>query len=134
MGGCMNWAYVAGFFDGEGTLGSCGIRGQKGGARIFCRIYQQNIVVLERIQHFLEDHGIASTIVRPVRTGFAGRQQYGLNIRLTTIEKFLVGVRPYVIVKKQLVEDCWRYLKVFPTMTPKMRGWLAGETRWAASA
>lgn len=131
----INWAYVAGFFDGEGTLGGCGTaKGQSGKCRVFARMYQQNPHALCVIRDFLANQGIGTTIVTTRRGGFAGHPMNALNIPIRSIPAFLAGVRPYVLVKKQLVEDIARYLALYPAMTGRERGMLARETLMARRA
>ena len=61
----LSWAYVAGFFDGEGCV-DCGEKTQhhSGGVRRQFRLkfYQNNREVLDEISLFLAGHGIESKV------------------------------------------------------------------------
>jgi intein/homing endonuclease len=108
----INWAYIAGFTDGEGTIDS------RGG---YMRIYQKQIDVLYRIQEFLKTHGIESTIAtrRARKTNFLviGSESH---LQLNSIEmlKLLPKLLPYLIVKKTVAQDFLRYKRIFPPMSP----------------
>jgi hypothetical protein len=61
----MSWQYIAGFFDGEGSIGVTNgeKRGGSGNAKL--ALHQSDtrgLVLLSEIQEFLFDHGIASRL------------------------------------------------------------------------
>src|SRR5207247_1499235 len=47
-----------------------------------------------------------------------------------SVRKFLAGVRPFVIVKKQATEDTWRYLTLWPAMLHGTAARIASNSRW----
>ena len=94
----MNWAYIAGFFDGEGCLSKSWKR------KVFqISISQaefQNTVLFE-IARFLESNGVASSIYTHKEKG---RSRAGSSLAITSqpsVKVFLENVLPYCIVKKQ---------------------------------
>lgn len=88
----MDWRYIAGFFDGEGTLTKVEKR-----YRIY--ITQTNFGVLDAIRRFT---GVGN--VRPIKK----RQPHWQDAWVYyiadkhRIRSFLDGVKPYLIVKKRL--------------------------------
>ena len=130
----MNWAYIAGFFDGEGSLRVP--MGQKYVTSPQVCIYQSDQLVLLRIQRFLAAHGIHSHVRKEnrMRKGLqrviSKKDQYILDFsRKQSVTIFLRSIRPYAVVKKQIIEDCIRYLILFPAMTKQQREWRRMEGR-----
>lgn len=124
----MNWAYIAGFFDGEGSIHVP--MGQKFVTSVFISLYQSDQLPLLRIQKFLESHGIHCKVrqEKRIREGphriVSKKEQYILEFsKKESAYIFLRSIRPYSLVKKQIVEDCIRYLKIFPPMTKAQREW-----------
>jgi hypothetical protein len=101
----VNWAYVGGFFDGEGTMN---INGNS------CRaeMYQQDLPTLENIQKFLASEGITSNIVDQRTT----TKVWFLRIhsRQENAKRFMERVLPYCQRKRTVVQDGLRYIKLFP--------------------
>jgi len=102
----MNWAYIAGFFDGEG----CVSRLNKNASHIYWRIdiVQKDRNVLDEIQKFIRygkvfrsTTGIKKTLI----------YRYGIH-KQEQILDFLSNVLPYVVVKKEkvqkLLENPWK--------------------------
>ena len=111
----VDWQYIAGFFDGEGCVSLV-----YGAA-----IAQKDRRPLKQIQEFLAEHGIFTTIGNPIRRD----QVWYLKImRKEALKQLLLGIRPWVIVKKQLTEDIWRFLVLFPAMLKSTT--VAAEYRW----
>src|SRR5437773_10828495 len=101
----LNWAYIAGFFDGEGHISKA-----IGAHTIKVSIAQKLQEPLIAIMSFLLQYNIRSGIS-------GGLHASHLNIaQKESVRKFLAGVRPFVIVKKQATEDTWRYLTLWPAM------------------
>lgn len=107
----MNWAYIAGFFDGEGHL-----RVKRGG-----RVWQLTQVhrgSLEQIAAFLGRHGIPSHIY-DIGTGKSRKHWQPIStlfvMNTPDVVKILQAIRPWVIVKKQEIEDVLRFLTLFPS-------------------
>jgi hypothetical protein len=117
----MNWAYVAGFFDGEGCLHAVGSGGQ-GKGRFRITIAQTNEEVLEEIAEFLQHHGIAAYVLEqsPKRSQ---REHWKMcwNVWITkqsSVVRFIDHVLPYLRVKKQRAEDYRRTC----IMVPQLQG------------
>jgi hypothetical protein len=103
----MNWSYVAGFFDGEGHVGNHSraydawriSMAQRATARI----------VIEEIYDFLQENGIRSRIYENFMAG-SGKYRGKTHMAVLTITKaqylepFLLGVLPFLIVKKERAE------------------------------
>jgi len=99
----INWAYIAGFFDGEG----CIYHQYDENRRMFrskVQLTQREPLVLEEISKFLTAKGIAHVV-----------KDYGIQFRLEIyrqydIGKFLKGVEPYVIVKLKKTNEMLAWL------------------------
>ena len=108
----VDWAYVAGFFDGEGSAS------QASGCsspRMQIVITQKMHAPLEAIGAFLATHGIVATLYGPYPSKSASKLVVSGHDDGSL--KFFRGVLPYLIVKKALVEDAMRLLVIFPSMS-----------------
>src|SRR6185437_2744100 len=108
----ITWAYVAGFLDGEGTVEARNRR---------INLFQKDRRVLDTIHTFLQGEEVIATLgCRSGRQhnnlGYLDVQHCLRIVDKPSVEKFLRHVRPYVVVKKQLVEDLWRYLRIYPRL------------------
>lgn len=115
----MTWAYIAGFFDGEGHYGS-----QRGKLSWRIAITQNDIRPLHAIKEFLHAQGIETCAIDTVRAQSKKRWQETSILRLNNrpdITIFLDGVRPYLIVKKQFAEDLLRFMRLYPDLRRPLR-------------
>lgn len=95
----MTWQYIAGFFDGEGSV----LVPTYQQPRI--SIAQKRPEVLIEIQKFLLEHDIRSQIFS-VDKIYAGKRKILSQLRVNASKEvisFIEGVMPYLIVKK---EEC----------------------------
>lgn len=120
----MNWAYIAGFFDGEGTFAPCL-------SDCILSIYQKEPAVLYRIRDFLSANGITSCMVkiRERRTNLIAMSatwQLSVSGNVNRM-KFAKGVLPYLIVKKALVQDWVRCRTMFPALGASAAGRIGRE-------
>jgi LAGLIDADG-like domain len=121
----MTWAYIAGFFDGEGCLHAIG-PGGAGRDSFRITISQTQDIgkqTLEEIAEFLNQRGIAAYVLKHHRNKKPEhqhwRQCYNLWItQRVSIASFIEGVFPYLRIKKQRAED-YRRTSI---MTPKLSG------------
>lgn len=97
----MTWKYIAGFFDGEGTIAHNGK-----GFRL--SIPQTNIEVLEAIKNFSK---IGHLITVTKRKSHWKDQWVYYVAKQSDVYKFLKGARPFLIVKKDLAEKTLLKLK-----------------------
>jgi hypothetical protein len=120
----MNWCYMAGFFDGEGTVQP---KGQHNGCslQLIASMVQVERKVLDDIAEFLAAHGIASTIRTELRNNPKWRTCYRLDIkgRRESVCDFLRSMLPFLIVKKVIAQDCLRYAKLFPSRAGMAHVW-----------
>jgi len=126
----LTWAYIAGFFDGEGCAGIYQRNPKHNSGRvILCSIAQKAVPVLEAIRAFLSVQGISANL-NPQRG--RGPNPIGvLQISAKQAVKFLNAVLPYLVVKKVIVQDLLRYDKIFPPFTRQQCGRLSGEAKRA---
>lgn len=132
----MSWQYVAGFFDGEGSVGTAShCSGRKASAYI-AQSGAQGLLVLQEINSFLAEQGIRSSVFQ---TGIAtGHKRTMPSYRLGvggfgSVEKFLRGVFPYLRVKKAAAQDILRYCIIFPNISysPLAKSWRSEKQRAA---
>lgn len=104
----MSWAYVAGFFDGEGCV-DCREKTREdrdfAHRRVFrLTFYQNTRDVLDRINLFLQGEGIEAVVrthTRPDRVELGHSGSYMLAITgVANVFKCLNGMFPYLIVKE----------------------------------
>jgi len=99
----MDWRYIAGFFDGEGSIVMVPVRRH----RIF--ITQTNEEVLRRIQAFT---GVGSVVPITKRKKHWKDAWIYYVAKGENVLSFLRGVKPYLIVKKQLTVQTIRNLEI----------------------
>ena len=103
----MNWAYISGFFDGEGCI-QVGHDRKKNCDRFKVQFTQKNPAVLFEIALFLEKHGIKCTVIDY-------GNQWRLEIyRILAIKKFLEKTSPYLIVKLMKANETLAYIDSRP--------------------
>jgi intein/homing endonuclease len=113
----MNWAYIAGFFDGEGCIR---VARAKLGIGITLQIVQvtEHVEVLNEIAAFLKGLNVEAIVndekfVRNPRW----RPVSNLTIRRRdSVMTFLRGVLPYIYVKKVSAQDALRFLRMYPSL------------------
>lgn len=126
----MCWAYVAGFFDGEGCLHALGdFEAGRQGFRV--TISQTQKEVLDEIADFLNAAGVAAYVLRhkvKPKPDAKRRLKPAWNIWITernSIRRFIDGVFPYLRVKRQRAEDYRRAVILMPVLngatTPQTR-------------
>ena len=129
----INVRWLAGFFDGEGSISVArqGVGHSKGRGRLAITLTQAGPIgleVLTAIRDFIYIQGIRSTVLN--KSIVEGSKQ-GYMLSITGWENginFIVFLYPYLIVKRQLAQDTIRFSKVFPDMF-RHTGWLARESR-----
>ena len=116
----MDWHYLAGFFDGEGYVGFdlCGGRGVGISPEVsIVQADPMGFQVLSEISEFLLKNGIKSTLRFRSYTR-TGKRTFFLRVRSRDGSvRFLVGVFPFLRVKKVKAQDMIRFCKTFPPLT-----------------
>ena len=108
----MSWQYLAGFFDGEGSLSIVGTGGLKA---CICQAGDKGHTVLHEIQEFLRLKGVKSYVsVRPPREVYYQTQWEFRITRRPDFVKFAQGVLPFLFVKKDVTENLLRFLIIYP--------------------
>jgi hypothetical protein len=107
----MTWAYIGGFFDGEGCV-NCreapvGGRGVRRQFRL--NVYQNTRDVLDEIARFLSGEGIEARVVgheRPDRVAKGHAGSFMLDITgVVNVWKVLHSMYPYLRVKREEAVD-----------------------------
>ena len=112
-----NWPYIAGFFDGEGNVRKTkkdtvkGKRGPYGTPMISIAQSIRGDGVLQRISDFLHRHHIVNHIMNERHWNPKWKPVQRLHVSaLPSVRKFLRGVRPYLIVKREAVDVELQYI------------------------
>ena len=118
----MNWAYIAGFFDGEGYIG-----GPLGKSNFRINLSQSGSIgkdILHRIKSFLERNNVNCYIHSTdnySKNHPRCQEKHNLWIHdYLSMEKFIIGVLPYSVVKKTKSQDYLRYIRIFPKRAEKL--------------
>lgn len=110
----MKWAYIAGFFDGEGNVGM-----PLGHNCPLLNITQAGDVgrlLLEEIKDFLATEGIHCRI-ESVSIVLNHKPCYRIRMNAGSVVAFLVKVMPYLRIKRTIAQDVLRARKMFPSLT-----------------
>lgn len=124
----MSWPYIAGFFDGEGSIGvAAHATGRKAGIYIAQSGRMGQITLIE-IQVFLKSQGIDSAVFQTGKAGVSKRTKpsYRLAVNgFTGTTKFLKAVLPYIRIKRSQAQDVLRYNVLFPNLfkSPLAAAW-----------
>ncbi len=90
----MDWRYIAGFFDGEGTIAF-----HHRGYRVRITISQTNFEVLEQIRDFTKVGSVVE--IRKRKKHWKDAWVYYIS-KQADIVKFLKGIEPNLVLKKEL--------------------------------
>ena len=124
----MNWHYLAGFFDGEGSIESL-MRNNRIPKIEIGQSRARGLYLLQEISAFLQSYGIASAVKPKVnRTASLGKlPMYVLCIQKDALV-FLRHVLPYVRIKRSEAQDVLRFRTMYP---PKENRWWRARRTWA---
>jgi len=115
----MNWDYIAGFWDGEGSIAI--YHGNHGQRIIMVHASQNTRVVLDEISQFLHQHGIDNRVV------WADKKWHLYRIIMTKVGActlFLEFIKDLLIVKKQKANEVYEYI-----VSNRWRGWLTEQDK-----
>ena len=103
----MNWNYIAGFFDGEGSVTLYKENKNRWGRAVKINIEQKDTKSLKAIKKFLLEKGLnkVGLYSRKTRTTSCIQIQNKFDIAL-----FLENIIPRVIVKKKKCEKCLKFI------------------------
>lgn len=109
----MSWSYLAGLFDGEGTIHvtTTHIRWSIGQA-------PPGLPVLQEVEAFLKDQGIHAA-VRPNRYRYKGRPKIMHVLIVATkadVRQICATLLPYLHTKRVQALDTWRFLTLYPAL------------------
>lgn len=111
--------YIAGFFDGEGCVSTHQNRARRGAFGTSISIGQsgdEGRQILAAIQTWLTDRGVNSYLLLRKRKA-QYRPMWVLSVMARpSVTAFLALLRPHVSVKKTVVEDTLRFLKLYPSI------------------
>jgi hypothetical protein len=124
----MNWAYIAGFMDGEGSIT---FRQSTATFSIEIAIAQsgsRGLELLEEICAFLKSHEIASSVlIHNQKVTLSKKPMYQLRMaKRKSVQKFLTNLMPYLRIKKVKAQDALRTFKLFPPRVSEgiRKGWI----------
>ena len=133
----MTWPYVAGLFDGEGSVylgrvGGCGFPtvaiGQAG---------KRGLQLFESLKDFLDNEGIfglyrgdKSNYAKGLRPNSIHDTMWAFRItRHNSVMAFLLKSLPYLIVKRSVAQDWLRFYKMYPKFTRAQCGQISADGR-----
>lgn len=130
----ISWQYLAGFYDGEGTIGLRVIRekrkerlgGELGGWYVspYAQFANTNKIVMEVIKNFLVNEGIISNIVS-IRYSKRPNNQDGYYLAIQAwdgLKKFSEKIGKYSVIKKEqldIFEEVYRIRENLPILKNK---------------
>ena len=116
----LSWEYIAGFFDGEGHVATMNFTHRDGLAATMVTIGQsgkEGLQILTRIQEFIAEHGVKGYVGKKAQVREHYRPMHYLRIASRpSVQAFLSHIFPFVSVKKVVVQDTLRFMKVFPSI------------------
>ena len=115
----MSWQYIAGFFDGEGSISTMQFSRRTGIASSVACLAQtgdEGYAVLTAIKNFMWERGVKSYITTQKRIkGY--RVMHNLRVcAKPSVIMFLREALPYVHVKKVKTQDTLRFSILFPSI------------------
>ena len=133
----MNWAYVAGFYDGEGSVMlTSNVRYSFTPHIAIVQSKDIGLQTLTEMKEFFEDNGLKVNRIYdashdPSRCIHkVWNPLYSLRItNAPSVQKFLKHVLPYVRVKKVKSQDTLRIMKLFPKRQKVTRWSKADDAR-----
>jgi hypothetical protein len=124
----MNWAYIAGFFDGEGSVHVPMGNRCMGSEVAIHQGWLRGKFTLEEIAQFLASNDIRCRVkLRDSPSVLARRHAPMFILRITggeNVRRFYLGVAPYLRIKRTEFQDAMRFRKMFPPYkTRTLLGW-----------
>jgi len=98
----MNWSYIAGLFDGDGSVGIARRPIKHGSTGVYILIYitSSNVEFLLTLSEWMKKRGISANVVSRNNTS-TPRLQIGA---FDSLKNFVKETLPYVILKKRRLE------------------------------
>lgn len=122
----LTWDYIAGFFDGEGSVSTMCFthrQGIQGTVATLSHSGAEGLFILTQIRDFLWERGIKGYLQKPQTNGrYRPMHNLKMSSRAST-EAFLKEMLPRVSVKRVIVQDTLRFF----TMNPSIRGPITAE-------
>ncbi len=124
----MTWAYIAGFFDGEGCISGAMYRQSRaakpnryGGSGYFEAVITQTrdvgLATFLEMQQFLAVRGIRSRVCKKRAQTANRRETWGLIVKgRRHVITFLTGIVPFLRIKRIHAEDVLRFTRVYPSL------------------
>src|SRR5271165_5715887 len=119
----MNWAYIAGFFDGEGSIYKNGTKCPDGSISYTATLPQAESrkIILERIRDFLSSQQIDSKLYNRDKNGIPRSEKHERMFILKinkreSVKAFIWGMLPYLVAKKAITQDIWRLYSLYPSL------------------
>lgn len=115
----VSWEYIAGFFDGEGSVSTCNFSLRPGVAATIVTVSQtgaEGFAILTLIRNFLWDREIKGYVHSQARRA-PYRQMHHLKIcARKSVTTFLWQMLPRVSVKRVIVQDTLRFYTLYPSL------------------
>lgn len=126
----LNWAYMAGFFDGEGHVAMTTSVGRRQVVVMMAQSKEVGRILLSDIQKWLSDQGIRSVLSLRKDDRPNISPSYSLDIKgRGSYMKFLKLMLPWLRVKKVAAQDIIRYHTLWPSLKEGAVGSLLAKER-----
>lgn len=120
----LSWQYVAGFFDGEGCitmpLSRYGESNKFGGIQPYIQMAQAGEigrVITHEIRDWLSLQNIKADVQYRRSKKKGHKDSWTLRIRGRKWScAFLTKIMPFVIVKRTVCQDFWRFMELYPSL------------------
>jgi len=119
----MNWAYVAGFFDGEGHVSGL-MNNRRTPAIELAQSGRRGQILLQEIESFMQSQGLHSTNAARIMkrsTSHLGKKEMYVMRFTTDAAKVLQHMLPHLRIKKAEAQDVLRFHKMFPPNDPAIK-------------
>lgn len=122
----MNWAYIAGFFDGEGHIGA--MSRSNGSFALNFSITQAGVdgeLVLKQLATFMSTYNIEARFFYTTQKEARYKPLHRLYLSTADTLKALRFMLPWLVIKRQLAQDILRYRILFPNIrtSPMCHKW-----------
>lgn len=133
----MSWQYIAGFFDGEGSIGFGAHNSGRKAVAYISQSGPSGLSVLREIQKFLLENGIKSSVFETGKAGVHKRTMPSYRIGINgyaSVISFCKAVYPYLWIKKVSAQDLLRYDLLYPNInkSPMAAAWRSEKQKASA--
>lgn len=120
----FSWPYIAGFFDGEGSVF---LRSGCNYIAPIVQIYQggpSGKALLEAMQSWLAERGIERAVISCPRPSGHGKVVFVLRFEgRRDVSRFISSALPHLHIKKAAAQDVLRFVRMYPQRRGRRGDW-----------